>query len=296
MKLFFLLLMISTTIIFANNNIKHEILNKKILIGDLIEYKITIPVDSSSITLETKDFSPFELISKTQKFNDKNKSVEYTIKLSIYETGKQIIPQIIFSELRNKKENKITVPEKEIFINSVIKNIKDENLKIKDIKSTVSIKETNYLLIYILVGVLVIVIIYITLKKRKKKKKKEIIVIEKKLPAHEIAYKELSELINKDLIKTGKIKEYTFILSEIIRDFIGNRYDFDSIELTSGELLNHIKQEATFNRKYITIINNFLEDSDIIKFSKIEATNEEIEGLTKTAFKIVDDLKIKIMD
>ena len=92
------------------------------------------------------------------------------------------------------------------------------------------------------------------------------------------------------------MKEYFFVLSEIVREFIGNRYDFDSIELTSGELLVAIKQEAKFNREYLVVISNFLEDSDLIKFSKIEPLTEEIENTTKLAFKIVDDLKIKIMD
>ncbi len=290
-----LIFTVFSSVIFANSNIKQEVLNKNIKVGDYIQYKITIPLEKSTITLKTKDFSPFDLISKSQKLTKDKKSTEYILKLSIYETGPQTIPELKFIKIENKKESEITIPSKKIMVNSVLK--KDEkNTRIKDIKSTVSVKEKTYLFIYILIGVLIIIIFYVIIKKQKKKKKKEIIIIEKKLPAHEIAYKKLSELINKELIKKGKIKEYVFMLSEIIREFIGNRYNFDSIELTSDELLKHIKQDAKFNREYITIINNFLEDSDIIKFSKIEATNEELEQLTKLTFKIVDDLKINIMD
>lgn len=296
MKLTILLIFtIFSATIFASSNIKQEVLNKNIRIGDYIQYKITIPSEKSTIALKTKDFSPFDLISKSQKQTKNKKYIEYILKLSIYETGPQTIPEIKFTRIENKKESEITIPSKKIIVNSVLKNDK-KNATIKDIKSTVSVKEKTYLILYVLIGILIVIIFYIIIKKQRKKKKKEIIVVKKKLPAHEIAYKKLSELINKELIKKGKVKEYAFMLSEVIREFIGNRYEFDSIELTSDELLKHIKQEPKFNREYLTIINNFLEDSDIIKFSKVEATNGELEQLTKLTFKIVDDLKINIMD
>ena len=91
----------------------------------------------------------------------------------------------------------------------------------------------------------------------------------------------------------GDVLRYSINASVFVNDLI---IDFDSIELTSGELLVAIKQEAKFNREYLVVISNFLEDSDLIKFSKIEPLTEEIENTTKLAFKIVDDLKIKIMD
>ncbi len=298
MKKIILLILLLTlnNIAFANTDIKQEILNKNIRVGDYIKYKITIPLDNGTITFKTKDFSPFDLINKSQKITPDKKSVEYLFTLSIYETGEQIIPELKFIKIKDKNESEIIIPKKKITVNSVLKADNNKNQGIKDIKPTVSITEKTYLFIYIMIGVLLIIIIYYILKKQKNKKKKEIITIEKKLPAHEIAYKKLSELINQELIKKGKIKEYVFILSEIIREFIGNRYDFDSIELTSDELLSYIRREPKFNREHIPVINNFLEDSDIIKFSKIEATNEELEQLTKLAFKIVDDLKINIMD
>jgi hypothetical protein len=297
MKVNIFLLLIISNIIFAN--IKQEISNTNILVLDEINYKITIPIeDNDSISLKTNDFTPFELISKSNKNIeiDKHKFVEYTFKLSIDKIGKQIIPEIKFSKIKNKIETEIIAPSKEITVNSVLKNNNDKDLQIKDIKSTISIKEKNYTILYIVIGTLLLIVIFIFLKKIKKKVKKEVIIVEKKIPADEIAYKKLSELINQELIQKGKVKEYFFILSEIIREFIGNRYNFDSIELTSNELTSYIGQESTFNREYLVVINNFLEDSDIIKFSKIQATNEEIEKITQTAFKIVDDLKIKIMD
>ena len=278
--------------IMAKHPIKQEVLNNDILIGDIIKYKVTIEnAENEIITIKTSDFSPFELIRKSRKLK-KDNSIEYLFELSVYETGEQVIPEIKLTV----KENEIIIPSKKIIVKSVLKNKDNKKLGIKDIKETVSVKENSYFLAYLFSGLFLLFILFVIFRKLKNKEKIAPIVIVEKLPAHEIAYKKLSELINLNLDKQGRLKEYFFILSEIIREFVGNRYDFDSIELTSGELISHIKSEPTFNRDYMIVINNFLEDSDLMKFSKIEATNQEIEEITKLAFKIVDDLKIKIMD
>jgi len=285
-----------SNLLLAKSKAESKILNEKILVGDNIKYKIIIPnPEKNVISLNSMDLSPFDLIKKSQLTTKDNK-VEFLLELSIYEIGKQTIPELKFIISGEKNETELVIPSKELVVGSVLNKADEKGLAIKDIKDSILIKEKSYFIIYLLLGVLSFIILFFVFKKWSEKEKSTPVIIEEKIPADEIAYKKLSELINQDLIKKGKVKEYFFLLSEIVREFIGNRYDFDSIELTSGELVSAIKTEAKFNREYLVVINNFLEDSDLIKFSKIEPLSEEIENTTKLAFKIVDDLKIKIMD
>jgi len=291
MRKFIFLLFLIIFPVYANE-FKAQVVNKKIFVGDIIKYKITFPFPKEKIIFEENEFSPFELIKKEKKY--KNGKTSFIFGLSIYKTGKFKIPALKFKTTKNGKEDTITIPPKEITVISVLKNSKD--LKLKDIKPVAVITEKTYIPFYAATGILLLAILYFLFKKQKNKKPTDKITIEKKLPAHETAYKKLSELMQKELIKKGKLKDFAFELSEIIREFLGERYKFDSIELTSDELINYLKKEPSFNREYLTVINNFLEDTDIIKFSKIETEVKELENLTKLAFKIVNDLKQEIND
>ena len=275
-----------SNLLLAKSKAESKILNEKILVGDNIKYKIIIPnPEKNVISLNSMDLSPFDLIKKSQLTTKDNK-VEFLLELSIYEIGKQTIPELKFIISGEKNETELVIPSKELVVGSVLNKADEKGLAIKDIKDSILIKEKSYFIIYLLLGVLSFIILFFVFKKWSEKEKSTPVIIEEKIPADEIAYKKLSELINLDLIKKGKVKEYFFLLSEIVREFIGNRYDFDSIELTSGELVSAIKTEAKFNREYLVVINNFLEDSDLIKFSKIEPLSEEIENTTKLALKL----------
>lgn len=86
-------------------------------------------------------------------------------------------------------------------------------------------------------------------------------------PAHEIARDALQALGAKDLMAKGEFKQHYTELSMILRIYVGNRYDFESIELTLDELLNALRGRASKELEVDTLM-AVLVAADHVKFAK----------------------------
>jgi hypothetical protein len=75
-------------------------------------------------------------------------------------------------------------------------------------------------------------------------------------------------------------------VSEVIRDYLGGRYGFDSLEMTTDELVAELKRYA--GRELILgEIEGWLAACDLVKFAKISPTASEARGALESAIRIV---------
>ena len=56
-------------------------------------------------------------------------------------------------------------------------------------------------------------------------------------PAHEIALERLDRLGAYGFLENADNRPFYFVVSEVIREYLGARYGFDSLELTTDELV-----------------------------------------------------------
>ncbi|MFT5431255.1 MAG: hypothetical protein ACI9OJ_001934 [Myxococcota bacterium] len=96
-------------------------------------------------------------------------------------------------------------------------------------------------------------------------------------PAHEIAYERLKALLAAQLLAKGQLKEHTFAVSELLREYLGNRYGFDALERTSSELLAEIHKLGP-NGLSVYELEAFLQNTDMVKFANITPQFREAEG------------------
>jgi len=299
-KLFFIILFISVLPIFAEEckepqNLELNITNNKILVGDIVNYEISFKVDEkSNLYLKELSLEPFELVKKSGK-KEKTKSGNYyqkfNLKLSIYETGEQVIPSFDIVSVTDDKQSCYKIPEKKIVVSSILKDEKKDG-GIKDIKETVEVKEKTYAILWVagfLILAILLFFIYRYFKYKTSIDEKEIII--KEIDPVDLAYKKLSKLTKDNLLRDNLIKEYYFRLSEIIREYLGGIYKFDSVEMTTDELKDKIDSIPDFKRAYTDLIKNFLDDTDFVKFAKFKPTSQEVGQATEVAFDIIEKLK-----
>jgi len=111
------------------------------------------------------------------------------------------------------------------------------------------------------------------------------------LSPHDEAYQALRTLYNSSLIRDGKVKDYYFRLSEIIRRYLERRFAFAAVEKTTDEIFRDLREillEDTLKR----LIRAFLEEVDIVKFAKYLPEPREIVLINKRATEIVDKTKL----
>jgi len=244
-----------------------------IFIGQQTEIKISNKIKNSEFWPNFKDTLVKGLEIVQSDFDTLAEEIIQKIIITSWDTGSYYIPPIKFSATSKSNALFINVLSLDIDVNSELKDIKgplDDSVGWNDIWPW-------------LVLALIILLSIFTYKKYFNKKKKTLVVKKKILtPAHVVALNALKKLENKKLINKKDIKEYYSSISEIIRRYIENRFNFPALELTTYEILvvikDNIKKEESKSLK------NILEISDLVKFAKkIPDQNESIKTLDLAA-------------
>ncbi len=105
-------------------------------------------------------------------------------------------------------------------------------------------------------------------------------------PAHEIAFEKLNAISESGLLDEGRFKEFYFAVSEAVREYLGNRFGFDSLEMTTTELLDQIKRVELIGITWDQVA-EFSSDCDLVKFTKYQPEREEAETILRRAYELV---------
>ena len=120
-------------------------------------------------------------------------------------------------------------------------------------------------------------------------------------PADEVALEKLDEIKAQKIWKDGKVKEYQTELTDVVREYIGRRFDVQSTEKTSDETLKELKPilvakgeglEANVDGKALyERLSKMLRTADLVKFAKWHTTPDENEQALTTAYDFVKETK-----
>ncbi|MBK7480262.1 MAG: hypothetical protein IPI69_11465 [Bacteroidales bacterium] len=89
-----------------------------------------------------------------------------------------------------------------------------------------------------------------------------------KEPAHVIAFRELELLRDEQLWQKGETKRYYTRLTEIIRQYLENRYGVNSLELTTSETLEALLKTGFKKNELYKRLRSVLNQADLVKFAK----------------------------
>jgi uncharacterized repeat protein (TIGR01451 family) len=97
-------------------------------------------------------------------------------------------------------------------------------------------------------------------------------------PAHVIAFRELERLRNEGLWQRGEIKKYYTQLTEILRQYLENRYKVFSLELTTAETLDALVKTGFRKDGSYNDLKSVLSGADLVKFAKYNPEPSENES------------------
>ena len=106
-------------------------------------------------------------------------------------------------------------------------------------------------------------------------------------PAHVIAFRDLEKLKEEELWQKGEIKKYYTKLTEILRQYLENRFSVYSLELTSVETLEALvktgfKKDGSYND-----LKTVLTGADLVKFAKYNPVPSENESHFQNSWNFV---------
>jgi hypothetical protein len=271
---------------------------KSVSIGDKIRYSIEVESDKD-VEIQFPDFgenlAEFAIrdfgSSKGGFFGSRILTQWYI--LDIYETGTFTIPETVIKYRKSDEEQ-----WKEVLVDSVgieVLSALDNNSEIggiRDIKGPVSLFSMLY--VYIILAVIAVLILIAAIVLFLKKRNKSKVIAVPPRPAHEIAYEAFERLLRRDYLKTGKVQEYYFDLSNIVRQYIENRFQLRAPEMTTDEFLATLKNAEVLNSEQKGLMKEFLSHCDMVKFAKYLPDEKETGSSYESAKKFIEETKVML--
>lgn len=105
-------------------------------------------------------------------------------------------------------------------------------------------------------------------------------------PAEEVALEKLDAVRESDMLEQGEIKLFHITVSEAVREYLGARHGFESLELTTDEMMEHLR-EVELKGVTETELIEFLRETDMVKFAKWRPEIERCREMLERAYDIV---------
>jgi hypothetical protein len=273
----------------------------RIYIGDQIGFTVTIdkpeglnlqlPLFKDTIAKSIEIITGPKIDSSAE--NGRIKVIQKYL-ITSFDSGRYQVPPV-FAEMKN--ENGLKRFYSDYSLLEVLRSRiapADTASKIFDIvrpyRAPVTIGE---ILPWILIGSVIAVLVWFGLKLLKKFKrsdrKAEIVIIPD--PAHIIAFRELEKLREEKLWQKNEVKLYYTRVTEILRQYLENRFRVYSLELTTRETLDALvksgfKRDGSYNQ-----LKNILTSADLVKFAKYTPLPEEHESIFSDSWNFVQVTK-----
>ncbi len=285
--------------------------SKKIYVGDVFRVRISVIARNEiSVNLPTSlDLGEFSLVGRSlpqvERLDGGKTKYDFVLKVAAFGVGEVKLPAIPITYVPPRKAYKGLDPNSPVSmpalvvttkplaqkISSVLANEPHPQLKKNAPPVQIMVEDRRLkiaLLIVagVLVGVALGFLLYFLLRRRRKRVKP----LPPPRPAHEIALEKLVALRSAGYLDQGEFKPFYFGVSEAIREYLGNRYDFDSLELTTTELMDEMRP-VTMSGVETDELLKFLLDCDLVKFAKYIPPLEDAQRIVSQAEHIVHATK-----
>lgn len=245
----------------------------------------------------------FEVLKRSpvidKKLDERRNLRIYTFDLRTFETGEFEIPPftIKYQTADNLEKEASSLPLK-LKVESVLP-ADNKLLTLRPFKPPAEIP-AQYTRLYKFIASIVAAIIlllagYWLWRKWRQKKYKTPQQIEELRPPDEIAREELMRIKTSSLLSEGKIKEYYSRVADTIRIYLGRRYNILAIDMTSFELLNTLESQIRVDSEILSLLSEFLDECDLVKFAKYIPPQEQWLPLIDKALKIIELTTPRVM-
>ena len=106
-------------------------------------------------------------------------------------------------------------------------------------------------------------------------------------PPEEVAMEKLRALREAGNFAADGYRPFYFAVAEVVRAYLGGRYGFDSLELTSTELMAELEKRAPHLAAPDSDVARFLGDTDLVKFARSGSTDAAAAAAIDAAQSIV---------
>lgn len=276
-----------------NPNIRTSVDTTYIKIGEQIQWKVSVEVDSTDQVIfpEGQTFSPLETVeafaTDTTRKNDRL-TLQKIYALTQFDSGSYKLPT-----------QRIEINGIGYFTDSTVIHVETVPVdtiaqKMYDIKPLINV-EKSYMgwWKYVVIGLLVLLVLgglfywFVLRKKPLTQEEKEAL-----LPPYDRALLELKRLENSKYLIQDEFKEYYSELTTIVRAYLEEEAHVAALESTTGQLIERLELlsdsgELQLDKDTIQQFRNILQTADLVKFARTKPSTSVAEQDRKLVEQIV---------
>ncbi len=143
----------------------------------------------------------------------------------------------------------------------------------------------------VLLLVLVAAFIYMIVRLVKNKPILRRINLRQHLAPHKVAMQKIEQIREDRLVQSENSKEYYTQLTDALRQYISERFGFNAMEMTSGEIIEHLEKDNDVEA--LNELRSLFQTADLVKFAKYTTLINENDRNLLTAVEYIDKTKIE---
>ncbi len=106
---------------------------------------------------------------------------------------------------------------------------------------------------------------------------------------HKLAMQKIERIKEDNLVQSGDSKEYYTQLTDTLRQYISQRFGFNAMELTSGEIIGRL--EAEDDKEALGELKDLFQTADLVKFAKYSTLINENDRNLVAAIEYINQTK-----
>ncbi|MEP3372409.1 MAG: hypothetical protein ABJL43_13605 [Maribacter dokdonensis] len=274
--------------------ISTEIDTTFIKIGEQVQWKVTVDIDSTDFVIfpEGQTFSPLETVEAFATDTTRNKdrlTLQKIYALTQFDSGAYKLPS------QRIDINGTGFMTDSSLINVATVPVDTLNQKMYDIKPIINVEKSNYTFWkYLLIGLLILLILgglfyWFVLRKKPLTEEEKVAL----LPPYDRALLELKKLENSKYLIQDEYKQYYSELTTIVRSYLEEDANVTALESTTGQLIEKLELlkdagELKLDDDTIKQFQQILQTADLVKFAKNKPSTSVAEQDRKLVEQIVE--------
>ncbi len=274
--------------------ISTEIDTTFIKIGEQVQWKVTVDIDSTDFVIfpEGQTFSPLETVEAFATDTTRNKdrlTLQKIYALTQFDSGAYKLPS------QRIDINGTGFMTDSSLINVATVPVDTLNQKMYDIKPIINVEKSNYTFWkYLLIGLLILLILgglfyWFVLRKKPLTEEEKVAL----LPPYDRALLELKKLENSKYLIQDEYKQYYSELTTIVRSYLEEDAHVTALESTTGQLIEKLELlkdagELKLDDDTIKQFQQILQTADLVKFAKNKPSTSVAEQDRKLVEQIVE--------
>jgi hypothetical protein len=264
---------------------------EKVRLGEPFTYKVSV-VHSPDERWELRpvaDLGAFGLRSSGRQRSDGQElsTTTFRLEMALFELGEHTLPTLVFDVVGGGAARTASVSGAAVEgLSSLPKDAATNGAALMDIKPNADVPVRSYRLLWLLLGLAALVVAALGVRRYLANRRARLPPPPPR-PLRERTREALEALRAEALLTRGLVREYHFRLSDIVRGYLGERFGFEALECTSGELLSQVERLDPPGVE-ARALQRFVDQCDVAKFARAELSLAACDWALGYAFALVD--------